>query len=199
MTTQQSPNRPEQPASEKPASFLHIIATGKSDLLAWPFLCGIIISIAPTMLLVIIVNFLFPLYLFLEWRVIRRHGFFPFTPLRAGVVVLTVTAAMHAPTKFVDRSVDPRKTQFIMEKEISTLEIPDLNEALYFHPPVTKTQLELPDQPLTLRALIKHIETKTGYTSRYGTCGFGHNILWGGTPIAGVAFHEPLPGSRQGD
>lgn len=127
-----------------------------------------------------------PLLLFCEWRRSRRFGFLPGAAIRVLIVAGVVSAAIHAPLKYVDRTVGPFPDE--------TVEIENLETALRAQGIPARVYrgdedkpVALPTHPVTVRELLASIEAQTGLLSRIAYCGTGKTLLFGLHPIT-VSF-----------
>lgn len=153
-------------------------------------LVGLCISVVPRELYLPGAIIFFPLYLFTEWRIIKKKKQPTLVPIRAGIVAVVVIAAHYAPFKYEDRVINTSLAEYKANEKVALLFDADQLLFFYFPADITRQQLALPEQTLTLRELVKHIEQVTGLNSSIGYCGTGVSILWGASPVGGVRFYR---------
>ena len=154
-----------------------------------PLLLGGFIAAAPIDIAALGLFVLLPASVVLEMRRCRKHGFLPLGPVRVGVIIAVIVAAYWAPFKYMDRAVEPAAMEFEVGTQRSVLK--DGYSSLSLPGTVTRENLALPDERMSLRALVRHIEKKTGLVGRIGYCGTGMSVLWGAHPMGGIRFSLP--------
>jgi hypothetical protein len=122
---------------------------------------------------------------------IRKHGFCWLGAKRVSLFFAIVFAAYFAPLKYLDQSVEPRNFKLSENGYTSVLTSGRIN--MYFPSVYTENDFKLTEKRMSLKSFIKNIEKQTGLQHRVYYCGTGANILYGGSPMLGIRFHERTP------
>ena len=159
----------------------------KLKYLIIPFLFGCLFVLAPLVLnLFLLIGFIV-----FEIMFIRKNGFFWLGAKRVSLFFAIVLAGYLAPLKYLDQSVETKDFMLSENGYRSVLTSRRIN--MYFPSVYTENDIKFTEKRMSLKSLIKDIETQTGLQHRVYYCGTGANILYGGHPILGIHFKERTP------